>query len=205
MTNLLMMATFYGPVPIPPIYCRQIGITGSKIGTILVAIRLYMGVVYSVCGSAAATLAGDVLPPSKVGQGVNRFALAISLGMAAGPFVGIQVRNYLSSKASFLALFALAVIALTCVSFCRIRYPKVARKRFVLADAFYKPALPFMCNMIFIMIPFGAVIAYSSIFAQEKGLSAGFAVTAIAYVIGSIIYAACVDAYYGKLAMRKAK
>ncbi len=29
-----------------------------------------------------------------------------------------------------------------------------------------------MLNMIFIMIPFGAVIAYSSIFAQEKGLSA---------------------------------
>ena len=137
----------------------------------LVVIRLYMGVVYSVCGSATTTLAGDVLPPSKVGQGVNRFALTISLGMAAGPFIGIQVQNHLSSKASFLVLFALTVTALICVSFCRIQYPKVERKRFVLADAFYKPALPFMFNMMFIMIPFGAVIAYSSIFAQEKGLS----------------------------------
>lgn len=221
MTNLLMMATFYASVPILPIYCQQIGITGSKIGIVLtamsattvlfrpfagylldnfnryhvfmlclalfclpflgfvvfpffgalVAIRLYMGVVYSVCGSATTTLAGDVLPPSKVSQGVNRFALTISLGMAAGPFIGIQVQNHLSSKASFLVLFALTVIALICVSFCRIQYPKVERKKFVLADAFYKPALPFMFNMMFIMIPFGAVIAYSSIFAQEKGLS----------------------------------
>lgn len=220
-TNLLMMATFYASVPILPIYCQQIGITGSKIGIVLTAmsvttvlfrpfagylldnfnryhvfmlclalfclpflgfvafpffgalvvIRLYMGVVYSVCGSATTTLAGDVLPPSKVGQGVNRFALTISLGMAAGPFIGIQVQNHLSSKASFLVLFALTVTALICVSFCRIQYPKVERKRFVLADAFYKPALPFMFNMMFIMIPFGAVIAYSSIFAQEKGLS----------------------------------
>lgn len=220
-TNLLMMATFYASVPILPIYCQQIGITGSKIGIVLTAmsvttvlfrpfagylldnfnryhvfmlclalfclpflgfvafpffgalvvIRLYMGVVYSVCGSATTTLAGDVLPPAKVGQGVNRFALTISLGMAAGPFIGIQVQNHLSSQASFLVLFALTVIALLCVSFCRIQYPKVERKKFVLADAFYKPALPFMFNMMFIMIPFGAVIAYSSIFAQEKGLS----------------------------------
>lgn len=221
-TNLLMMATFYAAVPIIPIYCQQIGITGSKIGIVLtamsvttvlfrpfagyildnfnryrvymlflalfclpflgfiffpffgalVAIRLYMGIVYSVCGSSTMTLAGDVLPPKKVGKGVNRFALTISLGMAIGPFIGIQVQSHLSSSASFLVLFIMAVVALICVSFCRISYPKVERKKFVLADAFYKPAIPFMLNMIFIMIPFGAVIAYSSILAQEKGLSA---------------------------------
>lgn len=236
-TNLLMMATFYASVPILPIYCQQIGITGSKIGIVLTAmsvttvlfrpfagyildnfnryhvyllflalfclpflgfvafpffgalvlLRLYMGVVYSVCGSATTTLAGDVLPPSKVGQGVNRFALTISLGMAAGPFIGIQVQNHLSSKASFIVLFALTVVALICVSFCRIEYPKVKRKKFVLSDAFYKPALPFMFNMIFIMIPFGAVIAYSSIFAQEKGLSNVIAFFYIFLVAGMLI------------------
>lgn len=220
-TNLLMMAAFYASVPIIPIYCQQIGITGSKIGIVLTAmsvttvlfrplagyildnfnryrvymlflalfcipflgfiafpffaaltaLRLYMGAVYSVCGSATTTLAGDVLPPDKVRQGVNRFALTISLGMAAGPFVGIQVQNHMSSQASFFTLFLVVVIALICVSVCRIKYPKVERKKFSLSDAFYKPALPFMFNMIFIMIPFGAVIAYSSIFAQEIGLS----------------------------------
>ena len=220
-TNLLMMATFYASVPIIPVYCQEIGITGSAIGIVLTAmsvttvlfrpfagyildsfnryhvyllflalfclpflgfaciklfavlvmIRLYMGVVYSVCGSATMTLAGDVLPQSRVQQGINRFALTISLGMAAGPFVGIQVQNHMSSRASFLTLFVLTVIALICVSFCHIDYPKPERKKFRFADAFYKPALPFMCNMIFIMIPFGAMLAYSSMLAQEKGLS----------------------------------
>ena len=169
-TNLLMMAAFYASVPIIPIYCQQIGITGSKIGIVLTAmsvttvlfrplagyildnfnryrvymlflalfcipflgfiafpffaaltaLRLYMGAVYSVCGSATTTLAGDVLPPDKVRQGVNRFALTISLGMAAGPFVGIQVQNHMSSQASFFTLFLVVVIALICVSVCRI-------------------------------------------------------------------------------------
>lgn len=220
-TNLLMMATFYASVPIIPIYCQQIGITGSKIGIvltsmsittvlfrpfagyildnfnryhvyllflalfclpflgfaffpifgILVLLRLYMGVVYSVCGSATMTLAGDVLPHSKVTQGINRFALTISLGMAFGPFVGIQVQNHMSSKASFITLFVLTLIALLCVSCCHIDYPKIQRKKFSFTDAFYKPSLPFMFNMIFIMIPFGAVIAYSSMLAQELELT----------------------------------
>src|SRR5699024_7889582 len=65
-----------------------------------------------------------------------------------------------------------AVIALICVSFCKIKYPTMERKKFSFADAFYKPALPFMLNMIFIMIPFGAMLAYSAMLAQEKGLSA---------------------------------
>jgi predicted MFS family arabinose efflux permease len=138
---------------------------------LLVIVRLYMGVVYSVCGSATMTLAGDVLPKKKVGPGINRFALTNSLGMAVGPFIGIQVQNIMSSKASFITLFVLTLVALFCVSGCKIEYPSIKRKKFKLSDAFYKPAVPFMLNMIFLMIPFGAVIAYSSILAQEKGIS----------------------------------
>lgn len=39
-TNLLMMATFYASVPILPIYCQQIGITGTKIGIVLTAMSV---------------------------------------------------------------------------------------------------------------------------------------------------------------------
>lgn len=139
---------------------------------VLIIIRLYMGAVYSVCGSATMTLAGDVLPVQKITEGISRFAFTVSIGMAVGPYVGLQVQSHMSSKASFLTIFGISVAALICVSCCRIRYPKVARKKFSIRDSIYTPALPFMFNMMFLMIPYGAVIAYSSIFAQEKGLSA---------------------------------
>ncbi len=236
-TNLLMMATFYASVPIIPIYCQEIGVTGALIGIVLtsmsvttvlfrpfagyildnfnryhvyilflalfslpflgfvalpfflalVIMRLYMGLVYSVCGSATMTLAGDVLPHSKVVGGISRFALTVSIGMAAGPFIGIQIQNHLSSKISFITLFAFIVIALICVSCCRIEYPKKKRKKFSFRDAFYKPALPFMANMIFIMIPFGAVLAYSSMLAQEKGLATASPYFYICLVAGMLL------------------
>ena len=219
-TNLLVLAAFYASIPIIPVYCQEIGITGSKVGIVLTAmsvstilfrpvagylldnfnryhvylvflalfclsfpafilfpvfsllivIRLYMGAVYSVCGSATMTLAGDVLPPKKITEGISRFAFTISIGMAMGPYVGIQVQNYMSSKASFLTVFAITVLAFICVFCCKIHYPKVERKKFSLKGSIYKQALPFMFNMMFLMIPYGAVIAYSSILAQEKQL-----------------------------------
>lgn len=115
LTNLLVLAAFYASIPIIPVYCQEIGITGARVGIVLTAmslatilfrpvagylldnfnryrvyllflalfclafpaflvfpifgalviIRLYMGAVYSVCGSATMTLAGDVLPPPR--------------------------------------------------------------------------------------------------------------------------------------------
>lgn len=236
-TNLLVLAAFYASIPIIPIYCQEIGITGSKIGIVLTAmsvatilfrpvagylldnfnryrvyllflalfclsfpafiafpifgvliiIRLYMGAVYSVCGSATMTLAGDVLPVQKITEGISRFAFTVSIGMAVGPYVGLQVQSHMSSKASFLTIFGISVAALICVSCCRIQYPKVARKKFSIRDSIYTPALPFMFNMMFLMIPYGAVIAYSSIFAQEKGLSAYLPYFYIFLVLGMLV------------------
>ncbi len=236
-TNLLVLAAFYASIPIIPVYCQEIGITGSKVGIVLTAmsvatilfrpiagylldnfnrykvyliflamfrlafpafiafpifavliiIRLYMGAVYSVCGSATMTLAGDVLPPAKITEGISRFAFTISIGMAVGPYVGIQVQNHMNSKASFLTVFAISVVALICVSCCNIKHPKIQRKKFVLKDTIHKPALPFMFNMTFLMIPYGAVIAYSSILAQEKNLTSVIPYFYICLVIGMLI------------------
>lgn len=236
-TNLLVLAAFYASIPIIPIYCQEIGITGSKVGIVLTAmsvatilfrpvagylldnfnryrvylvflalfclsfpaflafplfgalivIRLYMGAVYSVCGSATMTLAGDVLPAAKITEGISRFAFTVSIGMAVGPYVGLQVQSHMSSAASFWTIFGITVAALVCVSCCRIRYPKVERKKFSIRDTIYGPALPFMFNMMFLMIPYGAVIAYSSIFAQEKGLSAFLPYFYIFLVVGMLV------------------
>ena len=236
-TNLLVLAAFYASIPIIPVYCQEIGITGSGVGIVLTAmsvstvlfrpiagylldnfnryhvylvflalfcisfpafiafpafgiliiIRLYMGVVYSVCGSATMTLASDVLPRNKITEGISRFAFTVSIGMAVGPYVGIQVQNNMNSETSFFTVFGITLAALICVSFCRIRYPKTKRKKFSVKDCIYGPALPFMLNMIFLMIPYGAVIAYSSILAQEKNITSFLPYFYICLVAGMLI------------------
>lgn len=236
-TNLLVLAAFYASIPIIPVYCAEIGITGSKVGIVLTAmsvatvlfrpvagylldnfnryrvyllflalfclsfpafllfpvfgllivVRLYMGAVYSVCASATMTMAGDVLPAAKITEDISRFAFTVSIGMAVGPFVGLKVQSNMSSKASFLTIFGITVAALICVSCCRLKYPKVERKKFSLKESLYGPAVPFMLNMMFLMIPYGAVIAYSSILAQEKGIMEYLPYFYICLVVGMLL------------------
>lgn len=236
-TNLLVLAAFYASIPIIPVYCAEIGITGSKVGIVLTAmsvatvlfrpvagylldnfnryrvyllflalfclsfpaflifpvfgllivVRLYMGAVYSVCASATMTMAGDVLPAAKITEGISRFAFTVSIGMAVGPYVGLKVQNNMSSKASFLTIFGITVLALICVSCCRLQYPKVERKKFSLKESLYGPAAPFMLNMMFLMIPYGAVIAYSSILAQEKDIMGHLPYFYICLVTGMLL------------------
>ncbi len=236
-TNLLVLAAFYASIPIIPVYCAEIGITGSKVGIVLTAmsvatvlfrpvagylldnfnryrvyllflalfclsfpaflifpvfgllivVRLYMGAVYSVCASATMTMAGDVLQAAKITEGISRFAFTVSIGMAVGPYVGLKVQNNMSSKASFLTIFGITVLALICVSCCRLQYPKVERKKFSLKESLYGPAAPFMLNMMFLMIPYGAVIAYSSILAQEKDIMGHLPYFYICLVAGMLL------------------
>lgn len=65
-----------------------------------------------------------MLPPLAVTKGISRFALTVSIGMAFGPFVGIQIQNRMSSWAAFLTVFAMTVAALILLAFVRIAYPK---------------------------------------------------------------------------------
>lgn len=161
----------------------------------LIVIRLYMGAVYSVCGSATMTLAGDVLPTTKITEGISRFAFTISIGMAVGPFVGIQVQNNMNSQASFMTVFGITVVAFLCVACCRIRYP--------IFQSFVTGTTPApqrgVANATY-MLSYDVGIGIGSLlmgFMQESiGLSVGFALTAIAYVIGAIIYSIHVEKYY---------
>ena len=154
---------------------------------LLIVVRLYMGAVYSVCASATMTMAGDVLPAAKITEGISRFAFTVSIGMAVGPFVGLKVQSNMNSKASFLTIFGITVAALLCVSCCRLKYPKVERKKFSLKESLYGPAAPFMLNMMFLMIPYGAVIAYSSILAQEKNIMEYLPYFYICLVVGMLL------------------
>lgn len=126
----------------------------------LIVIRLYMGAVYSVCCSATMTLAGDVLPPTKITEGISRFAFTVSIGMAVGPYVGLQVQSHMSSKASFLTIFGITVLAFICVSCCRIKYPKVQRKKFSLRDSIYGSAL-------FLHLPRGGDAGFQAVHTED--------------------------------------
>lgn len=275
-TNLLVLAAFYASIPIIPIYCQEIGITGSRVGIVLTAmsvatilfrpvagylldnfnryrvylvflalfclsfpaflafplfgalivVRLYMGAVYSVCGSATMTLAGDVLPAAKITEGISRFAFTVSIGMAVGPYflvVGMLVSKLSTQKAidagqhRMLVYISLAVLILTMLSYLFLNsgIHLLAAGFFFglgygilqpLFQAFVTGTTPApqrgVANATY-MLSYDVGIGIGSLlmgFMQESiGLPLGFALTAIAYAAGGVVYLSYVDGYYRRL------
>lgn len=275
-TNLLVLAAFYASIPIIPIYCQEIGITGSRVGIVLTAmsvatilfrpvagylldnfnryrvylvflalfclsfpaflafplfgalivVRLYMGAVYSVCGSATMTLAGDVLPAAKITEGISRFAFTVSIGMAVGPYflvVGMLVSKLSTQKAidagrhRMLVYISLAVLILTMLSYLFLNsgIHLLAAGFFFglgygilqpLFQAFVTGTTPApqrgVANAAY-MLSYDVGIGIGSLlmgFMPESiGLPLGFALTAIAYAAGGVVYLSYVDGYYRRL------
>ncbi len=275
-TNLLVLAAFYASIPIIPIYCQEIGITGSRVGIVLTAmsvatilfrpvagylldnfnryrvylvflalfclsfpaflafplfgalivVRLYMGAVYSVCGSATMTLAGDVLPAAKITEGISRFAFTVSIGMAVGPYflvAGMLVSKLSTQKAidagrhRMLVYISLAVLILTMLSYLFLNsgIHLLAAGFFFglgygilqpLFQAFVTGTTPApqrgVANATY-MLSYDVGIGIGSLlrgFMQESiGLPLGFALTAIAYAAGGVVYLSYVDGYYRRL------
>ena len=275
-TNLLVLAAFYASIPIIPIYCQEIGITGSRVGIVLTAmsvatilfrpvagylldnfnryrvylvflalfclsfpaflafplfgalfvVRLYMGAVYSVCGTATMTLAGDVLPAAKITEGISRFAFTVSIGMAVGPYflvVGMLVSKLSTQKAidagrhRMLVYISLAVLILTMLSYLFLNsgIHLLAAGFFFglgygilqpLFQAFVTGTTPApqrgVANAAY-MLSYDVGIGIGSLlrgFMQESiGLPLGFALTAIAYAAGGVVYLSYVDGYYRRL------
>lgn len=275
-TNLLVLAAFYASIPIIPIYCQEIGITGSRVGIVLTAmsvatilfrpvagylldnfnryrvylvflalfclsfsaflafplfgalivVRLYMGAVYSVCGSATMTLAGDVLPAAKITEGISRFAFTVSIGMAVGPYflvVGMLVSKLSTQKVidagrhRMLVYISLAVLILTMLSYLFLNsgIHLLAAGFFFglgygilqpLFQAFVTGTTPApqrgVANAAY-MLSYDVGIGIGSLlmgFMPESiGLPLGFALTAIAYAAGGVVYLSYVDGYYRRL------
>lgn len=275
-TNLLVLAAFYASIPIIPIYCQEIGITGSWVGIVLTAmsvatilfrpvagylldnfnryrvylvflalfclsfpaflafplfgalivVRLYMGAVYSVCGSATMTLAGDVLPAAKITEGISRFAFTVSIGMAVGPYflvVGMLVSKLSTQKVidagrhRMLVYISLAVLILTMLSYLFLNsgIHLLAAGFFFglgygilqpLFQAFVTGTTPApqrgVANAAY-MPSYDVGIGIGSLlmgFMQESiGLPLGFALTAIAYAAGGVVYLSYVDGYSRRL------
>jgi MFS family permease len=164
-----------------------VGYAIAKTFEALIVVRLFTGAFWSICGSATVTLAGDTLPRKLIGMGINRFTLTIALGMAVGPFIGIQIQNNVSSEMSFYVMFGMIIIGLVCCLLMRQKYPKIERKPFSWGGVFYGKSVPFMINMAFVMVPYGAFLAYSTQFAASRGLIQSVALFYVFMSLGLII------------------
>lgn len=154
---------------------------------ILLLLRALNGIGFSAMTNASGTIVSDVVPSSRLAEGVGYYGMSNTLATAVGPALTLFIIQYHSYKVLFVAASAISVLAVICSLF--ISYEKGRKKKGMtgeeqrentsagidlkkkIADAiFEKTALPTALVIIFAAATLGSIMTFIPTYAATRGI-----------------------------------
>lgn len=158
--------------------------------TVLLGLRFFQGIWFSIATTAAGALAADIIPAKRKGTGLGYFTMSTNLAIVIGPFIGLLVIQYASFDALFIVLAVVvaigSVLALT-LNTKDLTQPKQQQKfRLTFNDLFEKKALPLAIVAAVIAFSYSSILSFLSLYAEQQDLLSAasyfYAVLAVAMI-----------------------
>lgn len=93
---------------------------------VLTVARIVQGVGFAAATTASATAAPDVLPPSRMGEGIGYFGLGQAVAMSFGPALALAILGTDPPENLFYVLTVLCAVAFALIVACRYeRHPEI--------------------------------------------------------------------------------
>lgn len=134
--------------------------------------RFLHGLTWGVLTTSSSTIAVDIIPPSRRGEGIGIFGLSMTIGMALGPMLAI----FITGQSRYLLLFLSAIgISLIGLIFTFVvRYPKFipdkTRSIFSFKGLIEKTSIPVSLNMMIVQFTYGGVLSFIALYGKEIGV-----------------------------------
>lgn len=168
-----------------------------------VILRTIHGAFHAASSNAASTWVTDIIPRSRMGEGLGMFGLSMALSTALAPAIGLAIMNSLGgvpSSLGFKALFGMAsivaLLALIIGVLIRNRNYAFSQNPLRLNELFEKKSIPASITQFFFMIAYGVIEVYVAIYATKNGLLSGgiyFIFIAVATVLTRITLGRVID------------
>ena len=142
---------------------------------LLLALRFFQGIWFSIATTAAGSLAADIVPAKRKGTGLGYFTMSTNLAVVFGPFFGLLIIQYASFDLLFIVLSVFVAIGgLLALTIQTEDLPKIVVKnrdfKFSFNDLFERKALPIAAIACLIAFSYASVLSFLSLYADEKGL-----------------------------------
>ncbi|QKG83333.1 MFS transporter [Kroppenstedtia pulmonis] len=138
----------------------------------LFLLRIAHGLTWGSVTTTSGTVATDLIPSSRRGEGMGYFGLFINLSMAIGPAIGLWVVNQFHFDALFWLATAMVLASLLPASL--VRYPRISTKpgkESKRQPLLSKGALSTSLIMLLITFTYGGVVIYIPLFAEAENIS----------------------------------
>ncbi|GAM13004.1 MFS transporter [Mesobacillus selenatarsenatis] len=155
------------------IFVLSVGSFGFAVSiAFLFLMRVVQGVGWGFSTTASGTIATDLIPPRRRGEGMGYFGLSGNVALAMGPTLGLALAEVITFKQLFLGSAFLGLTAFLLAS--RITYKtvekserEVERRRW---DVYEKSALQPSLLLLFITVTFGGIASFLPLYSAQKGI-----------------------------------
>jgi len=140
--------------------------------TSLIVLRFAQGLTWGVTTISGSTIAVDIIPLAKRGEGIGYFSLSTTMGMSVGPVVGLFIAHHEGYSAMFLSGLFISLMSL--IFAWSIRLPKKLTDRkpieFSLRKLIHRKSILPSLNVLIIMSTYGGLLSFIALFGREIGI-----------------------------------
>lgn len=136
--------------------------------TIMLLIRFLHGFTWGVTSTATSTTATDIIPKSRLGEGMGYYGLAGTLSMGVAPALGLWVLNQYGFSTIFLVSFVSCVLSI--ILSLPIQYQSSSENK--ITFRFIEPtAVNATITILLITMTYGAIVSFLALYAAERGIT----------------------------------
>ena len=143
---------------------------------LLLLIRLIHGFAFGISQTATGTIAADIIPLERRGEGMGYYATSMNLAMAIGPFVGLFLSQHFDGRTIFVVTSVLSLVALAASLFLQVPKTEMpagnqpTAKGLHLRDFFEKTTVPIGILAAICGFVYSSILTYLSAYAEEINL-----------------------------------
>jgi MFS family permease len=140
--------------------------------TSIILLRFAQGLTWAFTTVSGSTIAVDIIPASKRGEGIGYFALSTTLGMSVGPIIGLFICHQWGYITMFVSGCFISVASLAFASAVHLRKRFVVGKRiqFKWNSMFDKNSIRPSLNVFITMIAYGGLLSFIALYGREIGI-----------------------------------
>jgi MFS family permease len=156
--------------------------------TVMVFVRFIHGLTWGLTTTSNSTVAVDIIPPGKLGQGIGYFGISTTLGMALGPVIGSFIFLHGGYASMFIAGFIISLASMGMAASMRFTDTVPLKSlEFKFSTLFETTTLLPSFNLLLIMITYGGLLSFVALYGRELGISnpAGFFLIYATGIIGA--------------------
>lgn len=156
--------------------------------TLFIVLRILHGFVFGVITVSSSTLAIDITPSERRGEGIGYFGMSINIAMAIGPMVGLFLYEAYPFEVIFWVSFISSIFGMIVALFIKAPHHKpVVHKEVLSLDRFILvKGLPGSIVFFTMAIGYGVITNYIGLYSKEIGMGSVsgifFTIQAIAIV-----------------------